>query len=529
MDVTSLDGRAYAKFMTAGAYFLRKYRGVLDDLNVFPVPDGDTGTNMYLTARQAAIEAGKVHGRPLAEVAAAAAAGALMGARGNSGVIISQMLRGFAHHVRHRSDIDTFVLATAMREAVGAAKQALVKPVAGTIITVAEAAAEAAYRQALHEPDFYRFLNAVLRTANEALDHTPDQLPALKEAGVVDSGGAGFVYFLEGVLRFLPENRVRTTSFPRRPVRARVFTPAQIVGDNKFCTEFILENARCTNHELRDLLRARGDSLIVAGEAPTIKVHLHTDDPDAVKSAAGKHGDLTRLKVDNMEQQHNVLVVDRPQTPYSVAFVVPGAGFDQIARELGAEVTLLAPGNPSVRDLVLTVNKCLAQRVYLFVNDRNAALAAGEAARLSGRDVRVVPSPDIVTGLAGLLAMRAASDDAPGEERIAAQSALTKSAQLFFAGKDARVGGTSVQRGKPAAAHGGSLYTGDSLAAAAASVLRAMGADSGGLITVYYGGTQKERDAQRLVEELRGAFARAETEYYYGGQKNAEYWISLDE
>ncbi|HEY9180878.1 MAG TPA: DAK2 domain-containing protein, partial [Candidatus Baltobacteraceae bacterium] len=199
MDVTALDGRAYAKFITAGSYFLRKYRQVLNDLNVFPVPDGDTGTNMYLTCRQAALEAGKLHDRPISEVAAAAAQGALMGARGNSGVIISQMLRGFAHHVRHRSEIDTFMLATAMREGVLAARQALVKVVDGTIISVADAAADSAYHLALHEPDFYRLANGMLRSANEALDRTPDQLPVLKEAGVVDSGGAGFVYFLEGV------------------------------------------------------------------------------------------------------------------------------------------------------------------------------------------------------------------------------------------------------------------------------------------------------------------------------------------
>src|SRR5579884_429212 len=191
MDVTALDGRAYAKFITAGSYFLRQYRQVLNDLNVFPVPDGDTGTNMYLTCRQAALEAGKLQDRPLSEVAAAAAQGALMGARGNSGVIISQMLRGFAHHVRHRSEIDTFMLATGMREAVQAARQALVKVVDGTIISVAEAAADAAYHLALRERDFYRVANGVLRAANEALERTPDQLPVLKEAGVVDSGGAG--------------------------------------------------------------------------------------------------------------------------------------------------------------------------------------------------------------------------------------------------------------------------------------------------------------------------------------------------
>lgn len=526
MDVTALDGRAYAKFITAGSYFLRKYRQVLNDLNVFPVPDGDTGTNMYLTARQAALEAGKLHDRPLFEVAAAAAQGALMGARGNSGVIISQMLRGFAHHVRHRTEIDTFVLATGMREAVAAAKQALVKPVEGTIISVAEAAAEGAYHLALHEPDFYRFANGVLRSANEALERTPDQLPVLKEAGVVDSGGAGFVYFLEGVLRFLPENKVRTTAFPRRPVRQKVFTPQQIVGENKYCTEFILERAKISVHELRELLHSKGDSLIVAGGEPILKVHIHTDNPDAVQAIAGKHGELTRVKVDNMEQQHNVLVVDKPAVPYSVVSVVPGPGFEQIVKELGAEVAVTAAHNPSVRDIMLAVNKCLSDTVYIFVNDKNVALAAQEAAKLSGRTVHVLATPDIVAGIAGLFAMRSGSDTPDG---ILQAAVRPRSAQLFFAGKDATLGGTTVQRGKPAATSAGALYAGSSLAEAATAALDAMGARNGGLITVYYGGAQKERDAQRLSEDLRAEFPLADVEYYYGGQKNAEYWVSLDD
>lgn len=522
MDVTALDGRAYAKFITAGSYFLRKYRQVLNDLNVFPVPDGDTGTNMYLTARQAALEAGKLHDRPLSEVAAAAAQGALMGARGNSGVIISQMLRGFAHHVRHRSEIDTFILATGMREAVQAAKQALVKPVEGTIISVAEAAAESAYHLALHERDFYRLANGALRSANEALDRTPDQLPVLKEAGVVDSGGAGFVYFLEGVLRFLPENKVRSTAFPRRPVRQRVFTPQQVVGENKFCTEFILERATIAVHDLRNLLSPRGDSLIVAGEPPTIKVHVHTDSPEAVQAIAGKHGELTRVKVDNMERQHNVLVVDKPQAERSIVVLVPGPGFEQIVKELGAEVTVNAANNPSVRDLLLAINKTLSGDVYLFVNDKNVAMAAKEAAKLSGRTVRVLETRDIIGGIAGLFAMRSGAEPLEGAAR-------TQSAQVFFAGKDATVGGTTVLRGKPAAASAEALYGGGTLTEAAQTALEAMGARNGGLITVYYGGAQKERDAQRLSEDLRAAFPQADVEYYYGGQKNAEYWVSLDE
>jgi DAK2 domain fusion protein YloV len=537
MDVTALDGRAYAKFITAGSYFLRKYRQVLNDLNVFPVPDGDTGTNMYLTCRQAALEAGKLHGQPLSEVAAAAAQGALMGARGNSGVIISQMLRGFAHHVRHRTEIDTFMLATAMREAVQAARQALVKVVDGTIISVAEAAADSAYHLALREPDFYRLANGMLRSANEALDRTPDQLPVLKEAGVVDSGGAGFVYFLEGVLRFLPDIKVRTTAFPRRPVRQRVFTPAQVVGENKYCTEFILEKATCSVAELRDQLAAKGDSLIVAGAQPTIKVHIHTDNPEAVQALAARHGDLTRVKVDNMEQQHNVLVVERPTVAYSIVAVVPGAGFEQIVRELGAEVTLSSAQNPSVRDLLLAMTKCLGNTVYVFVNDKNVELAAKEAAALRAAQddnvaVHVLPTTDIVGGISGLFAMRSmAGGDGmlPDPERILQAAGHTRSAQVFFAGKDATVGGTSVARGKPAATSAGALFAGGTLKDAAQAALETMGARDGGLITVYYGGAQKEKDAQRFADELRAVFPQADVEYYYGGQKNSEYWVSLDE
>jgi DAK2 domain fusion protein YloV len=531
MDVTTLDGRAYAKFITAGSYFLRQYRQVLNDLNVFPVPDGDTGTNMYLTCRQAALEAGKLHDRPLSEVAAAAAQGALMGARGNSGVIISQMLRGFAHHVRHRSEIDTFMLATGMRDGVQAARQALVKVVDGTIISVAEAAADSAYHLALHEHDFYRLANGMLRAANEALDRTPEQLPVLKEAGVVDSGGAGFVYFLEGALRFLPDVKIRTTAFPRRPVRQKVFTPAQIVGENKFCTEFILENAKCTAPELRQLLLPRGDSLIVAGMEPTIKVHIHTDDPGAVQAIAGRYGELTRVKVDNMEQQHQVLVVDRPTVPYSIVALVPGPGFEQIVKELGVEVVVPAAQNPSVRDLLLAITKCLGETIYVFVNDKNVALAAQEAAALRpAQTVHVIPTPDIIAGIAGLFAMRSGGNGAlPDPATILEAAAHPRSAQVFFAGKDATVGGTTVAQGKPAATTAGVLYAGGTLKDAAQAALEAMGARDGGLITVYYGGAQKEKDAQRFAEELRTAFSQADVEYYYGGQKNAEFWVSLDE
>lgn len=528
VEVITLDGRRYARFLAAGAYFLKKYRTVVNDLNVYPVPDGDTGTNMYLTVRSAAQEAYRVRQSSLSVVAASAAEGALMGARGNSGVILSQMLRGFAHHVRHRVDADTFVVATAMREAALAARQSLLKPAEGTILSVADAAAGAAYRIALRENNFLRFLSAILKAANEALDATPQQLPALAEAGVVDAGGAGFVYLLEGALVFVPETRARATAFPRRPDRALVFSSKQNVGEKRFCTEFVLEQATCTTAELRRLLEPRGESLLVVGAPPTIRVHVHTDDPDRVKALASRCGSPARMKVEDMEHQHSLLLVDGSSRTRSLVAVVPGAGFAAIARELGAEVVLPATESPSVRELLLAVNKALGDRVFLFVNDGDAIAAAGEAAKLSAKNVIVIPTRNIVEGIAGLLA--AGTSDAPELSELMAAATHVRSAQLFFAAKNTTLAGIAVSKGEPAALYEGSLFASETLQGVAREAIARMRRDNeNGLATLYYGGTQREKDAQRLCEELHVALTGIDVEYYYGGMKNVEYWIAYDE
>ena len=529
MPVTTLDGRAFSKFVAAGTYFLRKYRGVLNDLNVFPVPDGDTGSNMYLTVRAALHEAHKVCDQPLSVVALAAANGALLGARGNSGVILSQMLRGFAHNVRHRDTIDTFELSVAMKDAVAAARAALTKPVEGTILSVASAAADEAYRLSMREPDFYRLTHGVLRAANDALERTPEQLPALKEAGVVDSGGAGFCYFLEGILRFLPDATVRATAFPRRPVRSQVFTRHQTVEEHKFCTEFVLEDATIEAHPLRDLLNPLGNSLIVAGGKPTIKVHVHTDHPDDVFTLAKKHGTLTRKKVENMEEQHNVLVVDPTVKPFSIACVVPGAGFERIATELGADVVIpmLAGANPAVRDLLVGINATLSDHVLLLPNDANVALAAREAALLSKKTVIIAPTRDIVAGMATLLAV-ANAPALPLAADLDTAANDAHSASVFFAGKSTHAAGIAVVKGAPTAKIGAALITGDSLSTVLLDAATALGAAEGGLLTLYYGGSQKERDAQRSAAELGEHLVNVSVEYYFGGQHSIEYWVSFE-
>jgi DAK2 domain fusion protein YloV len=529
VDVTTLDGRAFGKFVAAGTYFLRKYRGVLNDLNVFPVPDGDTGSNMYLTARSALAEVVRRRGEPLSSVAAAAAEGSLLGARGNSGVIFSQMLCGFANKVRDLPEIDTLDLAIAMREAVGVARSSLHKPVEGTMLTVASAAADAAYSTAQRETDLYRLTRAFVRAAADALERTPDQLPILKEAGVVDSGGAGIVYFLEGILRFAPEAHLHATAFPQQASRKRTFTAAQIVSANKFCTEFILEGVAVDNDVLGELLQRHGDSLIVAGAAPTLKVHIHTSDPAAVKALVSEHGHVMREKVEDMELQHRLLVVDAPPKPFAVLAVVPGAGFAQIAREQGADVALVAAeANPSVRELVIGANACLARRVYLLANDPDVALAAKEAAALSEREVVVVPTRDMPGGLAVLLALATSGEDPPSTADLLDAAGSVRCATLFFAGKDSAVGGVAVRRGAPVAALGDRVLPGRSIAAVAVAAAAELGAAGGGLLTLYYGGMQQESDARAVAATLRAAYAGAEVEHYYGGQQSSEYVLSLE-
>jgi hypothetical protein len=531
VDVTALDGRAFGKFVAAGTYFLRKYRTVLDDLNVFPVPDGDTGSNMYLTARAALAECAKVRGEPLNKVAAAAAAGSLLGARGNSGVIFSQMLRGFAHNVRHRPWVDSLDIALALEEAVASARQALVKPVEGTILSVAAAAAAAAFVLSKDEHDVLRLANGIVRAAAEALERTPDQLPVLKEAGVVDSGGAGLVYFLEGILRFLPDAKSRATAFPRRPSRRkRAFAAAHVVTANKFCTEFVLEDATIENHPLRDLLGEFGDSLLVVGAAPTLKVHLHTADPEAAKAAAARHGRLTREKVEDMERQHRLTLVEAPVAAFSSVMVVPGEGFAAIARELGAGAVVLAfDANPSVRELLLAANSSMAERVYLLANDPNVALAAAQVAAIAERETIVVPTRDVPSGLAALLELSSAEEDRlPTAAGLLAAAGRLRTATVFFAGKDSQLGGIALRRGSPAASVNGELLRADSIPLAVLEAALCLGATAGGLLTIYYGAAQKEKDARSVADMLREQFPALEVEYYYGGQRSVEFVISLE-
>ncbi len=535
--VTRIGGKRFVEFLIAGTYFLRKYRSVVNDLNVFPVPDGDTGTNMFLTVRAAMIEARRSRSHKLSAVAAAAAQGSLMGARGNSGVIISQMFRGFAHSVRHREAIETLDLAVAMNDAVTAARHALLKPVEGTILSVASAAAAAAFKAGVQDHDFLTVLHAMVDAANEALEKTPEQLPVLKEAKVVDAGGQGFVYFLEGSLRMLPGRAPYTTAFPRRPVRRTTFTTRQKVDEHRFCTEFVLTTKSIREHALRDMLAHHGDSLIVAGGDGALRVHIHTDYPNKVMDLAREYGDVSKAKVDNMEEQHNVLVVDRESKPRGIVCVVPGDGFAKICKELGADVTVIggATMNPSVKDLLVAVNKVLAPVVYIFPNDANVIATAREVQGLTERTVVVVPTRSVPEGIAALFGLlNQPPSQTQDPEELITGSTLAGSGSIFRSGRDATFCGVRVKYGELMGAldagngHGDRIIKGPDAGSIATSIVRDSGVTDAALITLYYGNARKLKDAEAVAEALRSAYPKTAVEVYYGGQPSSDYVISIE-
>jgi DAK2 domain fusion protein YloV len=409
----------------------------------------------------------------------------------------------------------------------------LLNPLEGTILSVAGAAAEEAYHLAPHEREFYRLGGAIVRAAHDALERTPEQLPVLREAGVVDSGGAGLVYFLEGILRFLPAATQRATVYPRRAIRPAARKPHHEIGDDKFCTEFMLADARIESTSLRELLRRHGESLLVAGEAPTLRVHLHTGDPQAVQRIASEHGRVERLKIDDMAHQHRILLLDPPKRIFSFVAVVPGLGFDRIARELGADETLLidAGVNPSVAELALAIRKCTAETVVLLPNDPNVVLAARQAAAVvTNKEVIVAPATDVAAGLAILVDAGGRIEDGPvpNVDELAAAASKVHSATIFFAAKATTIAGLRLGKGAPAGRIGKTLFTAEDLESVTLEAAQRLSQGDGGLLTLYYGGAQKERDAEHLAGSVRERLSGVEVEWFFGGQRTIEYVVSFE-
>ena len=542
--MTILDGPTLRTAFTDACSLLKRHVQVVNAINVFPVPDGDTGTNLHLTLRVGVEELAQTHGDDLAEAAQALAHGTLMGARGNSGVILSQILQGFAAALDGRREADGPALAAALSAAADAAYSALSEPVEGTILTVMREAA----RAVAEEPPatVEETLARASAAAREAVDRTPELLPVLKEAGVVDAGGLGLFVILEGLLRSIRGEPLDVDLAPEVAVEAGWRSEAASLhqaqsGESGYCTEFMVDGTGLEPAAVRERLASLGSSLLVVGGGGLLRVHLHTARPDDALAYGRTLGELSQVKVDNLEAQIQRFVSEEPPpvtttAGIGVVAVAAGEGIEAAFRSVG--VTDLVRGgqtmNPSAGEILEAIAACPAEQVVVLPNNKNIVAAAQQAAQQSSKQVTVVPSRSIPQGIAAVLAL---NPDLPFEANAEAMErtlASVRSAEVTRAVRATTIEGRRIELGQAIGVVDGTLrvVTDDIESAVHACVeeMRSSQASPAGvsLLTIYAGRDVRDEDAKALVAALRTGYPDLEIELVAGGQPHYPYLLSLE-
>ncbi|GAX90416.1 DAK2 domain-containing protein [Effusibacillus lacus] len=555
MNHKYLDGALFVQMVLAGHQSLESNKQKVNALNVFPVPDGDTGTNMSLSFTSGVNEMRRMLNQPLGKVAESLATGLLMGARGNSGVILSQLFRGFAKAVAKQETIDVKMFADSFQAGVTTAYNAVAKPVEGTILTVAKDAAKAAVQAARSvTATIGSVMEAVLREAERSLQRTPDLLPVLKQANVVDSGGQGLVYIYQGFLSALSGRSIQealsTADEPvTGPIPHGMPAPAganiEHEGEFGYCTEFIIrldqvpDSEQAMEEKIRNMLKDLGDSMLVVAANDIVKVHIHSLRPGQVLEEAIQFGQLTRIKIDNMTEQHHNLKNDYEESgsvteqrqPYGIVAVVAGEGMAEIFRSLG--VGQLVEGgqtmNPSTEDIVKAVEGLNVDLVYVLPNNSNIVMAAEQAKSVLGDRIRVIPTKTIPQGIAAVLAFDADSDADGNERRMKEAAARIKTGQVTRAVRDSNYQDFEIKEGDfMGLAEGKVVTVGRDLEDTAQSLLDKMIDENSEIITVFYGEDVTEEQAETFLDGLTGRFSRCEFELHYGGQPLYEYIFSVE-
>ena len=516
----------------AATSWLERSAQSINTLNVFPVPDGDTGTNMLLTMRAAVEEATRCPDEGVCAVAQAMARGSLMGARGNSGVILSQIFRGLAKGLDGKKSFSGKDLAAALIESSTFAYKGMSKPVEGTILTVMREAAEAArVKSASPNGSVVTVMEAVVDEAKASVARTPMLLPVLRQAGVVDAGGQGLYVVFEGIFRYLRGDRDDTAGglAEAAPTASLGFTQDGRYG---YCTEFLLSGRGLDLDAIREKLSAVGDSLLVVGDEGTVKVHVHTFDPGAALTYATSLGVLRHVKVDNMDDQHRDFILARPQpASISTVAVVSGEGLTDAFYSIGA--TIIVPGgktmNPSVSDLLKAVDSAPSEEVIILPNHPNILMAAGQVPALTKKRVEIVRSESIPHGIAALLAF---SQEVSLEENAAAMDkalSTVRSGEVTRAVRSMDLDGLSIKKGQAIAFLDGRLVvSARSVPRAVINLVDKMGVEQGGLVTIYYGADTDSGEAQQIANSLRQKYAAQEVEVVAGGQPHYHYIISVE-
>lgn len=537
-----IEGKMLRDMFVSGANNLQNHKELVDKLNVFPVPDGDTGTNMSLTISYAMKELAKVENDSITEIGKSLSKGSLMGARGNSGVILSQIIRGFSKSIEGKEQISTEDLAKAFKNGSDTAYKAVIKPIEGTILTVVRESGEYAIKAAKKEKDLLKFLEMVIDEANKSLERTPELLKNLKEAGVVDSGGKGLVLIYEGMYEALKGNPIKAKDLNDSNVSEVKQAGTSInTEDIKFCycTEFILESNSISDTEIRDIMLKYGDSLAVVGDEGIIKVHVHTNDPGLVLQDALKHGQLVTIKIENMKLQHeNTLVGDTDEIAQSVeekeyGFIATsmGEGLAKIFKDFGVDYIIEGGQtmNPSTEDFMKAIDSINAKNIFIFPNNSNIIMAANQAKELSDKNIIVIPTKNTPQGFTALVNFNADASVEENEQALMESLTMVKSGQVTFAVRDTVMNDVEVKEGNIIGiAESKLMDAGDSVDEITTSLVEKLVDEDSAIITLFYGEDVTEEDANNLRDELEEKFEDIDIELYYGGQPLYYYLISVE-
>lgn len=555
MIVKSIDAKTFKKMFLAGAASIEAKKEYINELNVFPVPDGDTGTNMTLTIMSAVKEVNSLNDPSIEELAKAISGGSLRGARGNSGVILSQLFRGFTKEIKDYKELNVTVITNGFMKAVETAYKAVMKPKEGTILTVAKGAAERAAQLALETDDLVYFGREVIAHMEKVLAQTPEMLPVLKEAGVVDSGGQGLVEIMKGAYNALLGKEIDPVSLEQKATtginRERVASEDIKYG---YCTEFMVhlekEYTLSTEMEFKNYLESIGDSIVVVSDDDIVKVHVHTNDPGLAIQKGLTYGYLTNMKIDNMRVQHNeILIKDMQSAPVSnekpkepvkeqprkkAGFIAVsmGEGLGEIFTGLGVDYIIEGGQtmNPSTEDMLNAINEVNADTIFILPNNSNIILAAEQAKQLTeDKNIIVIPSKTVPQGITAVI--NYVYDKSPEENarKMIEEMGKVKSGQVTYAIRDTVIDGKEIKQGNIMGLDDKTiLAVGDDVRSTTVDLVKRLVDDESELISLYYGEDITDEEAGSVGDELMELFPDLDVEIHYGGQPIYYYIVSVE-
>ena len=550
MATNSINAELLTKMFLAGAANLEAKKEYINELNVFPVPDGDTGTNMTLTIMSAAKEVQGLESADMTALAKAISSGSLRGARGNSGVILSQLLRGFTKEIKEHKEVDVQALASACERATATAYKAVMKPKEGTILTVAKGASEKAREMAETTNDLEVFIPEVIAYAKEVLSKTPEMLPVLKEAGVVDSGGQGLLEVLNGAYDAFQGKEIDYSAIESSVGTTMVKPDAQAQTDIKFgyCTEFIIMTEKAftekDEHEFKAFLESIGDSIVCVADEDIVKIHVHTNDPGLAIQRALTYGQLSRMKIDNMREEHQEKLIrdaeklaaeqakKEPRKDVGFIAVSIGEGMNEIFRELGVDYIIEGGQtmNPSTEDMLTAIDQVNADHIFILPNNKNIILAANQAQALTeDKDIIVVPTKTVPQGITAIINYVPEEGAKANEEMMKEEIKNVKTGQVTYAVRDTHIDDKEIHEGDiMGIGDEGILSVGQSVEATTKEMLSLMADEDSELISIYYGQDTQEEDAEKLASEIEELYPDADVDLHCGGQPIYYYVLSVE-